>query len=555
MKKTMAMILSACLMFVLVGCGQEQTAEPTRQTLETTEAPQVQAPEGAIAMAVTGEQTRYVFSAKELAEAVDPSGNTVITLLEDVSSNKTIALPYSCTIDFGGHAITTNPEQGIGLKVEHAGAENPVTVLKNGKICSFADSLRVEQGAVELSGMELYTAYGNCLALYDPSDLYLSANRIVDSLLYSGSFGCLSYTPSDVDFSKTGIAVENTVMIAANPEGAEVFQKAGGSTKAGNVMLGQNVSLYSYGSRLAVNGMPFAGADLVMTEGQEVNAGEYTCSEIRKWSQDTENVVLDVLMIGNSFSYSFTEELRDMAAAQGIQLNLTNLYYGGRSIKAHWERLQDNQGDYEYWITNAFGRFQHPTVNTLKGALDYGNWDVITMQQHFNVERTVDYETALASCSPYGEDLHKYLQENYPDADLYWQQTWAYQVGYPTNDNGMMPVDSTAVQTRQHTQIRDVSIALCEKTGMGRIPTGDAWQIARGILGDTLCKADCCHDGETGGGQYLNACVWLEVLTHTSCIGNSFRPADYVLDEEKVAVLQQAAHDAVAAVYGPDYAK
>lgn len=555
MKKILAILLSACMIAGLVGCGQEQEADTTQQTQATTEAPQALAPEGAIAMAVTGEQTTYLFAAKELTEAVDPSGNTVITLLQDISSNKAITLPYSCTVDFAGHTVTTNPEQGIGLKVENVGAEAQVTVLKNGTVHSFADGLRVEKGAVELTGMQMYTAYGNCVALYDPSEVYLPANKITDSVLYSGSFGCLSYTASDTDFSKTGILVENTVMIAANPEGAEVFQKAGSSTTAGHVTLGQGVSLYSYGDQLAVNGMTFDGSDLAMTEDQEVTAEGYTCSNIRKWAEDTENVVLDVLMLGNSFSYSFTEELRYMAAAEGIQLNLTNLYYGGRSIKAHWDRLQDNQADYEYWVTNAFGRFRHPTVNTIRGGLEYGDWDVITMQQHFDVERTLDYETALASCTPYAADLHKYLKETYPNADLYWQQTWAYQVGYPTNDNGKMPVDSTAVQTRQHTQIQDVSIALCEQTGMGRIPTGDAWQIARGILGDTLCKADCCHDGEAGGGQYVNACVWFEVLTGRSCIGNSFRPTDYVLDEEKVAVLQQAAHDAVAAVYGADYAK
>jgi hypothetical protein len=47
-----------------------------------------------------------------------------------------------------------------------------------------------------------------------------------------------------------------------------------------------------------------------------------------------------------------------------------------------------------------------------------------------------------------------------------------------------------------------------------------------------------------GGGQYLNACVWFEVITGKSCVGNSFRP-DYALSAEKVEVLQQAAHQAV----------
>jgi hypothetical protein len=39
--------------------------------------------------------------------------------------------------------------------------------------------------------------------------------------------------------------------------------------------------------------------------------------------------------------------------------------------------------------------------------------------------------------------------------------------------------------------------------------------------------------------------VWYEVLTGNSCIGNTWRP-NYELSEERIAALQQAAHEAVA---------
>ena len=96
------------------------------------------------------------------------------------------------------------------------------------------------------------------------------------------------------------------------------------------------------------------------------------------------------------------------------------------------------------------------------------------------------------------------------------------------------------------------------------MPTGDAWEIARRneLIGTTLCRrksinggeGDYYHDGDIGGGQYLNACVWYEVLMGKSCIGNTWRP-NYELSEEKIAILQAAAHEAVAAVYGPGYAQ
>ena len=69
---------------------------------------------------------------------------------------------------------------------------------------------------------------------------------------------------------------------------------------------------------------------------------------------------------------------------------------------------------------------------------------------------------------------------------------------------------------------------------------------------DNLCArlgtegnlGDFCHDGDVGGGQYLNACVWFEMISGQSCIGNSFRP-DYELSEELILTLQNAAHQAV----------
>ena len=109
---------------------------------------------------------------------------------------------------------------------------------------------------------------------------------------------------------------------------------------------------------------------------------------------------------------------------------------------------------------------------------------------------------------------------------------------------------------------------------IGGIPTGDAWEMVRDMELFTrpvapfldaerfsLCsrivkevfRDDYTHDGDIGGGQYLNACVWFEMLTGESCLENSFRPVyklgdtDCSLTEEKITVLQNAAHRAVKA--------
>ncbi|MBQ8359568.1 MAG: bacterial Ig-like domain-containing protein [Oscillospiraceae bacterium] len=102
---------------------------------------------------------------------------------------------------------------------------------------------------------------------------------------------------------------------------------------------------------------------------------------------------------------------------------------------------------------------------------------------------------------------------------------------------------------------------------VSRIPAGDAWQNVRAYdaengtnYGEGLCGTeyrgfygDGVHDGDVGGGQYLNACVYFEVMTGISCLGNTWRPTDYTLDEELVSILQEAAHKAVHDIYGEDH--
>ena len=86
--------------------------------------------------------------------------------------------------------------------------------------------------------------------------------------------------------------------------------------------------------------------------------------------------------------------------------------------------------------------------------------------------------------------------------------------------------------------------------------------------GDVANAGDGYHDGDIGGGQLLNACVWFEIITGKSVIGNGYIPnyattatlsADlasklhlektakgYALTPEFVAQIQAAAHKAVA---------
>ena len=135
-----------------------------------------------------------------------------------------------------------------------------------------------------------------------------------------------------------------------------------------------------------------------------------------------------------------------------------------------------------------------------------------------------------------------YLRERCPEAELFFQQVWAYQVGYYRPNKSPFRVEDSRAQEIMHRDLRALAVEGCEKHGLRRIPTGDAWALARADsrIGDRLCMEDNEHDGEWG--QYLNGCVWLESLFGVSCIGNPF-PVPFSRDT--VNALQTAAHQAV----------
>ena len=135
---------------------------------------------------------------------------------------------------------------------------------------------------------------------------------------------------------------------------------------------------------------------------------------------------------------------------------------------------------------------------------------------------------------------------------LYWQQHNAYQIGFTGTSHS---VTSAEEQQADADMFHQRSKLIAEKYNVEWVPRGDAGMIARAnpVVGDTLCArlgingnlGDNSHEGDIGGGQYLTACTWFEVLFGQSCIGNTWRP-NYALSEEKIAALQQAAHEAVA---------
>ena len=267
--------------------------------------------------------------------------------------------------------------------------------------------------------------------------------------------------------------------------------------------------------------------------------------------------VIDILMVGNSFCYYYVEELVGLAAADGVKLRVCNVYYSGCKMSQHYNWWANGKAPYQFFVTTEEnGRVQTDDVS-LGWCLAQGKWDYISIQS-LDIT-TNDPQQLMSDNKLYLDTFYGLFRKEFPYATMVWHQTWSYAVG--TAGNGT--VTTAEKQAANHLRNKGAAELICEQYDLLNVPTGDAWAIIRADGYDKLCgrigkgtdhEGDYYHDGDVGGGQYLNACVWYEVITGNSCVGNTYRPVyKYngmeipLFSEMTYERLQEAAHQAVTA--------
>ena len=280
--------------------------------------------------------------------------------------------------------------------------------------------------------------------------------------------------------------------------------------------------------------------------------------------------VMNVLMIGNSYCYYYVEELYGLAAAAGIKMRVCNVYYSGCSLQQHWTWWQTKEANYAFFVTDENGRIKEGNKVNLEWCLQQGDWDVISLQMGGGgrLLRNYTVEYAMEATRLYRNDLYKFLKEQFPAADFYFHHSWSYDIGHTRTDGYVMK--DRAQQMEYAAKKKEMAIGVCAENEVNCINTGDAWELYR-----EACNAeniphsltarlgvksldpqkehsgDGTHDGDIGGGQFLNACVWYEILTGKDCRENPYAPVytyqgeTYTLSEEMLTMLREAAHKAV----------
>ena len=276
------------------------------------------------------------------------------------------------------------------------------------------------------------------------------------------------------------------------------------------------------------------------TEG--VNKPTMTIFQKSDPSQDD---TINILMIGNSHCYYYADELVGLATAAGIKIRVSNVYYSGCIISQHYNWWKEGQSNYQFITHDENGRTVTEGAN-LEYCLKQANWDMISLQTGTTDFMAKPAEQVLSETKEMRAELWEYIKGHFPQSKHYWHHSWSYQLG---GEKFGVKYDDVSKQHDLDDNIAAIAKQVCLENELLRVPTGPAWRIVRDGGYDNLCSrigvtGDYGHDGDVGGGQYLNACVWFETLLGESCIGNTFRPS-YGLSEDMIAMLQKAAHDAV----------
>lgn len=243
---------------------------------------------------------------------------------------------------------------------------------------------------------------------------------------------------------------------------------------------------------------------------------------------------LKILAIGNSFSEDATRYLHQLASAAGIQTKIVNLFIGGCPLERHWKNIETGEAAYSYHLN---GIITERKVS-IDEVLAEEDWDIITTQQASGDSGWINtYEPFLGL-------MLAHIKEKAPNAKLYMQETWAYEID--SAHGSFMRYNRN--QQEMYEKLHDCYTQMAAKYALELIPSGSVIQKVRTlpefhVQGGGL---SLCRDGfhmSYGYGRYLLACIWLKKLTGISLKNISYVPESPVLkstpDENLLTILRE----------------
>ena len=232
---------------------------------------------------------------------------------------------------------------------------------------------------------------------------------------------------------------------------------------------------------------------------------------------------MNILCIGNSFSNDATRYLHQIARADGVVLNVVNLYIGGCSLERHYRNMLSGERAYELQVNGIGTRFNV----SLDEALLNRAWDIVTLQQVSG--QSVSYETY----QPYLDEISEYVRVCVPKSKQIIHQTWAYE-------EGSEKLQAAGYEKRAD-MFENLEAAYCKAAkDIGAemiIPSGELFQklLENGI---TELHRDTFH-ATLGLGRYALGLLWYKKLTSNSVINNTFCDFDEEIAPEVVKTIKE----------------
>ncbi len=241
-----------------------------------------------IAEITNGSSTITVDTVSGMLGAVDPSGNTVIKLLRDVTNDAAMIFPYPCTLDLGGFTLQTSPN-GNACTIAHTslGSQNSHTVIKNGTIIGSVMGVRHTYGSLEIRDCTIVSLTSVTVGLYGNDTSFCDKNLIDNCVLISGGTGAFSWH-SDGSGSAAhnmpqpgmNMTITNSRLVQITAGKHAIFTRNSGPA---TVTLGEGVEIYSAGEAF-LNRLTLAGNVLAAQDGTHtVEAGGQTYEGLKKW--------------------------------------------------------------------------------------------------------------------------------------------------------------------------------------------------------------------------------------------------------------------------------
>lgn len=239
---------------------------------------------------------------------------------------------------------------------------------------------------------------------------------------------------------------------------------------------------------------------------------------------------MKLLSIGNSFSQDAQKYLYQLSQMVGFDIDNTNLFYPGCSLKQHWDFFVNN----EQVLTLEKRGVSCEQKISLGEALELDTFDVITLQQasHFSgVPKTY---------IPHLQNLAEVVRQKQPNAKIYFHQTWAYEKDFDRPH-------FERYDRNQHEMFRrlvDASEMASIILDAPIIPSGTVIQTLR----DTVSEFDVENGGislsrdgfhlSLGYGRFAAAATWLRTLCGKPIEIDSFNNFDPVLVSKILAVVE-----------------